>query len=532
MRYHYADIFETVAAAVPDAVALIHGDEQYSWSQFDRRSNAFAADLAAAGLGEMSKVGVYLYNDPAFLTSYYGSFKAGMCPFNINYRYGSEEIRYLLENSDAEAVVFHAEFAAILDPIRAEVPMVKRWYVVADGTEMPEWATPFESVVAPGAEQFLPTWGRDPEHFLLMYTGGTTGMPKGVMWPHADLFESLGRGGNPVLGVDPVTGLSELVGRIDTNQRLYPACPLMHGTGQFTAFVGMAGGAAVVTNPNRSFDAGELLRIIDRDKVTSLIIVGDAFARPIAAELDANRADYDLSSLFLMVSSGVMWSQEVKARLLEHLPTAILFDSYGSSEAVGLGTSVSTAGAANETARFQLGERVKVFTEDGKPVVAGSEDTGFVAIGGPQPLGYYKDEVKTAETFRVINGVRYSVPGDYAQVNADGSLHLLGRGSVCINTGGEKVFPEEVEEALKSHPSVIDAVCVGLPDERFGETICAVIEPASALDHDALVAYVRTTLARYKAPRDIVEVDTIGRAANGKVDYKRLKAHAAEVLGR
>ena len=234
-----------------------------------------------------------------------------------------------------------------------------------------------------------------------------------------------------------------------------------------------------------------------------------------------------------MVSSGVMWSHEVKQGILEQIPGVILYDSYGSSEAVGLGQSVSTAEDTGETAQFQLGERVKVFTEDGRAIEPGSDESGFVAIGGPQPLGYYKDPEKTAATFRTIDGVRYSVPGDYAQVNADGTLHLLGRGSVCINTGGEKVFPEEVEEVLKQHDSVTDAVCVGLPHERFGETICAVVEPSDgAVDADALIAHVQGQLAKYKAPRDVVTVDTIGRAPNGKVDYKRLKAHAADTLGR
>ncbi len=533
MDWHYGDILETVADTIPDAPAMIHGDEIMSWAAYDSAADALAADMVDAGLTEQSKVGIYLYNDPAYMTSVFGSFKAGLVPFNVNYRYGATEVKYLFDNADAEAVVFHASFAPLLDEIRHQLPLVKRWYAVADDAPVPDWATPYADVVARAAERFVPPWGRASDQILMMYTGGTTGMPKGVMWTHADLFASLGGGGNAVLGIPEATSHEDLASRVTAGQVLLPACPLMHGTGQFTAFVGLAGGAAICTMPNRSFDPADLLRTVDHHSVTSLIIVGDAFGRPILEELRDHRNDYDLSSLFLMISSGVMWSHEVKQGILEQLPSVILYDSYGSSEAVGLGQSVSTADNAQTTAEFQLGDRVKVFTEDGRALTPGDDESGFVAIGGPQPLGYYKDPEKTAATFRTIDGVRYSVPGDYAQVNADGTLHLLGRGSVCINTGGEKVFPEEVEEVLKAHDSVTDAVCVGVPDERFGETICAVVEPAAGgIDAAVLIEHVRGRLARYKAPRDVIEVDTIGRAPNGKVDYKRLKEHARSELGR
>ena len=533
MDWHYGNMLEVVAETIPDDPALIHGDEIRSWRDFDATADALAADMIDAGLTEQSKVGIYLYNDPAYMTTMFAAFKAGLVPFNVNYRYSGNEVHYLFDNADAEAVVFHATFAPVIEEIRDRLPDVKRWYVVDDGAPAPSWAEPLEPILERDVERVDPPWGRKPDHILMMYTGGTTGMPKGVMWTHDDLFASLGRGGQPAFGVPELTSHEELAERVDPGQVLLPACPLMHGTGQFTAFVGLVGGAAICTMPNRSFDPAELLRTIDEHEVTSLIIVGDAFARPILAELRENRDAYDLSTLFLMVSSGVMWSHDVKQGILEQIPGVILYDSYGSSEAVGLGQSVSTAEDTGETAQFQLGERVKVFTEDGRAVEPGSDESGFVAIGGPQPLGYYKDPEKTAATFRTIDGVRYSVPGDYAQVNADGTLHLLGRGSVCINTGGEKVFPEEVEEVLKEHDSVTDAVCVGLPHERFGETICAVVEPSAAdVDADALIAHVQGRLAKYKAPRDVVTVETIGRAPNGKVDYKRLKAHAAETLGR
>jgi 3-oxocholest-4-en-26-oate---CoA ligase len=301
----------------------------------------------------------------------------------------------------------------------------------------------------------------------------------------------------------------------------------MHGTGQFSALNALASGGTVVSLASRHFDVDELLRTVEQRRATVLIIVGQAFAGPILERLEAAPGAYDLSSLALMTSSGVMWSHENKQGLLRHIPQVALFDSFGSSEAVGMGGSVSMAGVAEQTAKFALGANCAVFDDEGNRVQPGSGERGVVAVGGFIPLGYYGDPVKTAQTFRTYEGRRWSVPGDFAEVNADGSIKLLGRGSVCINTGGEKVFPEEVEEALKTHPHVRDAVAVGIPDSRFGETICAVVEAdgdAPALSD--LSDHVKSRLAPYKAPRHLVVVDTIGRAPNGKVDYKRLKALA------
>ena len=531
----FGDIFEAVAEAVPDRPAQVFGDQTYSWRDLDRRANALARDLLDAGLSEQSKVAAYLYNHPAFLETYFASFKAGLVPFNTNYRYGPGEITYLFDNADAEAVVFHATFAPLIESIRADLPLVKRWYVVSDGEPEPDWAVNYESVVGGGAARVVAPWGRSGDHILMIYTGGTAGMPKGVMWPQRDLFHVLGAGGNLVLGSPPAESNDEIGRRAAEagEARQLPGCPLMHGTGQFTAFVALTGGGTMVLNPSRHFDAAEMWSLVERESVGSIVIVGDAFGRPLLAALRAEPDRWDLSSLGLIVSSGVMWSQEVKDGLLEHLPNALLYDSYGSSEAVGLGASVSAAGQAEQTATFKLGDRVKVFTEDGRAVEPGSDEDGFVAIAGHGPSGYYKDEEKSAQTWRVIDGVRYGIPGDHAKVNPDGTLQLLGRGSVCINTGGEKVFPEEVEEVLKQHPSVEDAVCVGIPHEQFGESICAVIEPANgAVDAAEVIDHVKERLAHYKAPRDVVVIDTIGRAANGKVDYKGLQAKAREVLDR
>ena len=535
--WNYADVFEAVAGAAGDRPCQIQGDRVISWRAFDRRANALAADLIAAGLSRQSKLAAYLHNGPEYLESYVAAFKAGVAPVNTNYRYGPDEILYLFDNADAEAVVFHACFAELLDGVRGRLAKVKRWYVVADETGAgPDWATPYEDVVAAGADRVVAPWGRDGDDLLLLYTGGTTGMPKGVMWRQDDLFQVLGSGGQPLLGIPPAGSLDELAGRVaamPAGPVTLIACPLMHGTGQFSAFITMALGGTIVSLPNRRFDVGELWREVERLRVNSIVIVGQAFAGPMLEYLDVHRTEHDLESVGMISSSGVMWSRENKDGLLGHLPGVVLFDSLGSSEAVGLGGSVSGGGVAASTAKFVLGPTCAVFTDDGRRVEPGSDEQGMVAVTGFIPLGYYKDEVKSAQTFRIFEDRRWSVPGDWAEIEADGSLKLLGRGSVCINTGGEKVFPEEVEEALKTHPGVRDAVAVGIPDPRFGERICVVVEAedGASPDLEELSGHVRSRLAAYKAPRDLVLVETIGRAPNGKVDYKRLKALAIDRVG-
>jgi fatty-acyl-CoA synthase len=534
--WNFADVYEVVAGKVPDAPCQKQGNRTVSWAEFDARANGLAADLLDAGLGHQSKVAAYLTNCPEYLETYFAAFKAGLAPVNTNFRYGPEEILYLFDNADAEAVIFHAGFTEILEKVRDRLPKVRRWYVVEDGSPAPSWAVPYESVASKGkaGEAVKGPWGRSGDDLLILYTGGTTGMPKGVMWRQDDLWNVLGGGGNPVVGAPPAADLDDFASRVaGPGMSMLPACPLMHGTGQFSAFIAMNGAGCIVSLEGRSFSADLLWRTVEQHKVNAIVIVGDAFAKPMLAELDANPGKYDLSSVIMISSSGVMWSHETKQGLLKHIPQAVLFDSLGSSEAVGLGASTSAAGAAADTAKFVLGPTVKVFTDEGRPVEPGDEAPGFVAISGFLPTGYYKDEEKTAKTFRTIDGVRYSVPGDYALVNPDGSLQLLGRGSVVINTGGEKVFPEEVEEVLKQHPSVLDAVAVGLPDDRFGETICAIVEPAAGatVDENELIEHVRAHLARYKAPRKVLVVDSIGRSPAGKVDYKGLQALARERAG-
>jgi acyl-CoA synthetase (AMP-forming)/AMP-acid ligase II len=533
--WNFADIWEVCAQQVPDAPAQVQGDRVVTWAEFDQRANGIAAALLASGVSHQDKVAQYLYNCPEYMESQFACFKAGLAPVNTNYRYVDDELVYLWSNADAVAVVFHGAFTERIEGLRDRVPTVRTWLWVDDGSgPCPPWATPYEAAATSATDGSVSgPWGRDGDDLVLMYTGGTTGMPKGVMWRQDSLIKAVSSSQNARF-LEIEADYEALAGDINApGVSLIPACPEMHGTGQFTAQLALCGGGSNVLLPSRHFDVVELLDTIESKKVQAVTIVGDAFAKPILAALDAEPDRWDISSLFLVTSSGVMWSQESKSGLLRHNTNMMLIDAFSSSEAIGLGQSVSTAQESSGTAKFMLGANSRVITDDGADVEPGSGQIGRVAVRGFTPIGYYKDEAKSAATFVRIGDDTYSIPGDYAMVEADGSLTLLGRGSVVINTAGEKVFPEEVEEVCKLHPSVADAVAVGIPDDKFGEAVTAVVElhADANLDADELVAHVKERLAAYKAPRNVVVIDTIGRAANGKVDYKRLKGFAADQLG-
>ena len=531
--WNFADTWETLAEVLADEPALLHGERIETWGDFDARADGVAAALLDAGVTEGTTVAQYLTNRPEYLEAVFAAFKLGLAPVNTNYRYVDDELTYLWDNADTSAVVFEGQFAERIDGLRDRVPSVKAWLWVDDGAgPCPEWATPYEEAASASVGRTSAPWGRSGDSLYLLYTGGTTGMPKGVMWRNDDLFLVLNEGAPRKrqfpedVDLDRVRELCATPGI-----RTLPACPLMHGTGAFNAFTALSVGGSVVTLTGARFDAVELLDTIENRQVNNTAIVGDAFARPILAALDAEPGRWDISSLRVVLSSGVMWSQAVKEGLLRHNPRMLLVDSLGSSEAIGMASSVSggESGSA-KTATFTLGPSTKVIADDGTFVQPGDDRIGKVAIRGHVPIGYYKDPVKSAETFVQVDGSSYSMPGDYARVEDDGTLVLLGRGSVCINTGGEKVFPEEVEEALKEHALVHDAVVVGLPDERFGQAITAVVEPVAGAEPAAeeLIDHVKSRLAGYKAPKHTVLVDSLGRAANGKVDYKRWTAHAAQ----
>ena len=531
--WNFADIWEHQADRYPQSLAQTQGDRTFTWAEFDRRADGIALTLLNAGVAHQDKVAQYMTNCPEYVESMFGLFKAALIPINTNYRYTQDELVYIWDNSDAVAVIFHGSFTDTCDAVRSRVPRVKTWIWVDDATSAcPEWAIPYETAAASATERVTGPWGRSGDDMYFLYTGGTTGMPKGVMWLQDDMVSSLDAASKSPLPAH--VDWSALDARSTKPGPMnLPAAPLMHGTGAFNAMWNLVLAGSVTTMTGRSFDANELLDTVQQHRVNSISIVGDAFAKPILRALNEHPNKWDISSLRVIISSGVMWSSETKAGLLEHNQRLIMIDSLGSSEAVGMASSTTTADGKADTAKFKLSPNTKVITEDGREVVPGSGERGRVALRGRTSIGYYKDPAKTAGTFIEIGGIRYTIPGDWAEVDADGTVRLLGRGSQCINTGGEKVYPEEVEEALKLHPTVADAAVVGVPDERFGEAITALVEARDghAIDEATLINHVRQTLAAYKSPKRILEIATIGRAPNGKLDYKRLKSEALDRLG-
>jgi acyl-CoA synthetase (AMP-forming)/AMP-acid ligase II len=539
MDFHFATAFELIADALPDQPALINDDVTRSWAEFDERAARIAAVLSAHGLGPDSKVGIYLHNSNEYAEAHHGIFKIRGCPVNVNYRYKAEELVYLLDNADAEAVVYQSTYAMRIWEIREKLPRVKLWLQVDDATEsLLHGALDYERTLRQAEP--APRIARPADDVYMLYTGGTTGMPKGVMYYNGEFCRNLTTAAVGMAGLAAPTdlaGLPALVKQIKDIQALpvsVAACPQMHGTGMWLGtLLPMLAGGAVVTISKLGLDPDAIFDEVERHRVTDIVIVGDAFARPMLAALDAARdrgTPYDLSSVKRIISSGVMWSAEVKRGLLEH-QDMMLMDTMGSTEG-GMGSAVSTRETGAQTAKFQLSEGVKVFADDGHVIQPGSGEVGKIGLSGSVPIGYYKDPKKSAETFRVIDGVRYSFPGDYARVEADGSITLLGRGSMCINTAGEKVYPEEVEEVVKRFQPIYDCLVVGVPDDRFGERVVAVAsyrEDAEA-DPQALLDYTREHLAGYKVPRQVVVVDEVRRAPNGKADYKWAKAAALEAL--
>ena len=528
------DILDALGEVLgPDDPALIHGERVLSWPEMTARSNRLARGLLARGVGYGDKAGFYLRNQIEYMEALAACFKARLVHVNVNYRYLDDELFYIFDNSDAAVVFYDGEFREHVERVRPRPGKVKLWVEIGGRTDTPDWAIAYDTLVSEGDASPLGI-ERSGEDMFFLYTGGTTGMPKGVMWTQQvwrdASMEALAATGAEV----PDTMAKHIAAALEAGRhvRQLPACPLMHGTGLFTAMGAMVNGGAVVTlENNKSLDVEEIWQTVQRRGITNMAIVGDAFGKPLLRELDAHPGKYDVSSVLVILSSGVMWSMEVKQGLIRHMPQVALMDSFGASEAVGFGSSVTTAEGVSHTSKFQIGGACKVFTEDGQEVQPGSGERGFIARGGAVPLGYYKDEAKTAATYKTINGVRYAIPGDWCTVEADGTLTLIGRGSNCINTAGEKVFPEEVEEALKLHEAVKDALVVGLPDEKWGSAVTAVVASDGGVDEAELKAFVRTKLAAYKSPKHVLFKPDLGRAPNGKADYKSIKAFAMDQLG-
>lgn len=523
----FAGVFEAVARAHPHRPAVIHGDTRRSWAEFDQRAGSLAGTLTDLGLGRGDVVAEYLRNGSEYLETFLAAAKAGLAPMNTNFRYVDDELVQIWTDADVRAVVYEAEFRDHVERVRERVPRVLAWIEVGPtpAGDHPTWAMTYDAAVA---GPVVPHGGGDENSLVLIYTGGTTGRPKGVMWRQADLLSLLNsQNRRPIpdrAGADIIE--SHLRDHAAREVRSLTASPLMHGAGLFYAIAALAAGGTVVTVPDRSFSAASVLDAAAHEQVQSLAIVGDAFARPLLAALDAEPDRWDLSALRVIFSSGVMWSAEVKAGLLAHLPHVRLLDGLGSSEASSVASTVSTAGEVADTASFRPSERAAILLDDGTLAQPGDGRTGRLAVSGWIPVGYLNDPEKSAATFVEAAGRRWSVPGDLARLDEDGTIRLLGRGSAVINSGGEKVFAEEVEEALKRHPAVVDAAVLGIPDDRFGKRVVAFVELASDLaeepSEEALMAHARVHLAGYKVPRRLAFLPSVERGANGKLDHPRL----------
>jgi len=523
-----ADLAEHAIDAVPDRVALICGDEQITYAGLEEKANRLAHYLISRGVKKDDKVGLYCRNRIEIVIAMLGIVKAGAILVNVNYRYVEAELRYLFDNSDMVAVVHERQYSERVANVLPDTPNVKTVLVIDDGSAVPAQTyhnyggVEFYEAVAEGSpERDFGT--RSADDIYLLYTGGTTGFPKGVMWRHEDIYRVL------LGGTDFATG-EFVADEYDHAKQAaagppmirYPIPPMIHGATQSATWMALFTGGTVLLSPE--FDADAVWRAIEEHKVNLLFFTGDAMARPLLDALEGS--ERDLSSLFLLSSTAALFSPSLKERFLELLPNRVITDSIGSSETGFGGTSVVAKGQSGGGGpRVTIDKRTAVLDDDGSEVVPGSGVRGILAKRGNIPVGYFKDEKKTAETFRTINGVRYAIPGDYAQVESDGTVTLLGRGSVSINSGGEKIYPEEVEGVLKGHPDVFDALVVGVPDPRFGQHVAAVVAPrkGTAPTLVELDAFVRKEIAGYKVPRSLWIVDEVKRSPAGKPDYKWAK---------
>ena len=541
MEAHYATVFEKNADTIPDEIALVCGDNTKTWKEYDDRAARLATLLTSQGLGSDSKVSLYVHNSNEYLEAQYSVFKIAGVSINVNYRYKEEELIYLMDNSDSEAVFFQGCYGNQIKSIKDKLDKVKVFIQIDDGSEQLDFAENYEAAIA--SSEPMERIERSEDNIYMLYTGGTTGMPKGVMYTHGGhlraMLSTAGAWGLiPLQEKVDIDGISGEVLRISEEGNLnvsIPACPLMHGTGMWLgALVPHLVGGRVVTMPQLGFDPDFLFKEVERTQTNNIIIVGDDFGRPMMDALDKAQAEnrpYNLGSVNTIISSGVMWSAEVKDGLLKH-HDMILIDAMGSTEG-GMGSSRASRDEPAPTAKFTINPGVIVITDEGKHVEPGSGVMGKIGTSGLVPLGYFKDEKKSAETFMDFEGVRYSFPGDYALVETDGTITLLGRGSNCINTAGEKVYPEEVEEAIKRHDDIYDCLVVGLKDDRFGQRVVALasFNDGKETQEQDLISFTREHLAGYKLPKQVLFVEEVMRAPNGKANYKWAKETAEKELG-
>ncbi len=534
--YQIADLFEAVADAVPENEAVVCDGRRISYADLDRRATRLANFMLDRGLGKGDHIGTYMYNSIEYVTTMIAAFKISAVPININYRYVEEELAYLFGNAELEAVVHHREFSERIARVRERCPDLDLLVAVDDDSaESSEaiGAVSFEDALAAGSE-VRDFSGRSNDDLFIIYTGGTTGMPKGVMWPHRAAYFACFGGGDPI--GDDIDDLDQLLDKARTggaSVTMMIAAPLIHGAAQLATFISLLAGNKAVYQGR--FDADELVDLIDREKVISISIVGDAMGRPIADALE-RRAEsvptIDCSSVFVIGSAGAIFSEAVKDKLKRYLPNCTMLDNYGSTETGFQGRGGGDHKSFGQGLTFEMNDRTTVLDDDLRVVQPGSGNFGKVALRGHVPVGYYGDPLKSAETFVEIDGERYSITGDIATVDADGTIKIFGRGSVCINTGGEKVFIEEVENALKSHQAVYDTVVVGIDDADWGQRVVALVSAdadGGPVDEAVLRAHCRTKIAGYKVPKEIYVIDEVFRGPNGKADYKQSRELASEL---
>ena len=532
MEFHLADLFEHAVDNFGERDYLVADGVRRTYAEMEERANRLAHHLAASGVRPGDHVGIYGLNSVEWVEAIWATFKIRAVWININYRYVEDELRYLFGNADLVSLVYQRRFSPCVASVRAELPLLRSALVIDDGSDEVDagiGAQAYEEALAAqsGERDFGP---RSPDDRYILYTGGTTGMPKGVVWRHEDVFFALG-GGIDVRTGERVNRPEEMVekGRGGAINFL-PIAPLMHGATQWATMGQSFIGSKVVLVP--TFDPHEVWRLVEAESINVIMITGDAMGRPLIEALDDADAKYDTSSLFALSSSAAVFSPSVKDDFFRHFPNLIVTDAVGSSEGGANGLTVvepgKTAMQGGPTVTA-TGDSV-VLDDDMKPVAPGSGVVGRLARRGNIPIGYYKDPEKTAETFVEIDGVRWSIPGDYATVEADGSITLLGRGSVSINSGGEKIYPEEVESAVKSHPDVWDAVVVGLPDPRWGQRVTAVIQAREGASPslESIQAHCRARIAGYKVPRHLHLVDEVVRSPSGKPDYRWAVAEASQ----
>jgi fatty-acyl-CoA synthase len=529
MEFNLADLYECLCDAAPDREVLVAGHHRLTFAELDARANRLAHHLLDAGVRAGDHVGIYSWNRAEHVEAYLACWKMRAVAINVNYRYVAAEMRYLIDNADMVAMIYERQYGPLLAELAPGFPALATFVVLDDGDDVALDAVPgaveYEAALAAASPErgFVPRSGDD---LYMLYTGGTTGMPKGVMWRQEDIFFAA-----MSIGAEPPATPEAIAQRIvdgQTPTTSIATAPLMHGSAQWTLGNAFFGGNRCVLYCEHGFNADSLLRLAERERALSVSIVGDGMGRPIADALTTGT--YDLSGLMVLASGGAMLSKGVKEDLRRALPGVIIADSFGASETGAQGTVRDFDGPAAGP-RFSMGPQTTVLGDDGKPVAPGSGRIGKLARTGNIPLGYYKDPEKTAATFPVVDGVRWVVPGDFATIEADGSIVVLGRGSQTINSGGEKIFPEEVEDALRSHPDVFDALVCGIPDPRFTERVVALVQPREGRTPTLadLQAHCRTQLAGYKVPRELV-LGPVQRTNIGKPDYVWARQRALEVL--